>query len=523
MHRAVRIEVKNINVGTGLLISLDDDKNQDVILTVCHVFGEDKGGYWERWDITSDDVQVTSDYYTSLEFEVTNVLYKEGDANEKDFALIYIKKLDGIDEPNPYVPEDDKMFLNCHVLLDGYGREEENGTLRVINGVLHDFINDEHKLYRVNYTENDRVGTLPSVEVNKGMSGGPVYLYKNGTYFMGMQKMVPSPKSTDGILGVFTYKYCLEQIKCLYEIELPLKRRTKSLINNDSLFRHIHVIKQKFDILPESNEHIGASIEYQDFSELRDGFLNELIYTMIDWVYCSEKYEELKQKIINNGKTEAAACSEMQRKVYKQFRRDENGQLLFAQGQIGELLLFHFIQKYLGAVPLLRKEQIVKNPNDDSICVDAIHYKNENDKNIIILGEAKSFTSVYNFNDAFTEAIESILYAYSRHREELALYIHEDFLDKEMDLVAESYLNNTMKKIEVRLVAIVIYNETQKLSITNEDDIKSQIDSIINDRYNQFDNKNIPMEGNPILNRITYILFPIWKIEELAKDFQELL
>ncbi|WP_243121078.1 HamA C-terminal domain-containing protein [Clostridium autoethanogenum] len=522
MHRVVRIEIKDKNVGTGLLISLDNDKNRDVILTVCHIFGENKGDHWEKWDITKDDVQIISDYYPSLEFEVTDVLYKEGDAAEKDFALIYVKKIDGvIDKANPYIPENDKAFLKCDVVLEGYGREEENNTSRVVYGVLYDFINSERKLYRVNYTENDHVSNLTSAEINKGMSGAPVYS-KYNDYFLGMQKMVPSEKSTDGILGIFTYKYCLEQVKCLYQIELPLKCKTNKLINNDSLFKNIHVIKQKFDILPKDNEHIGASIEYQDLSEMRKDFLNELIYTMIDWVYCSEKFEKLKQKSIDNGKTEAAACSEIQHKVYRQFRKNENGKL-FAQGQIGELLLFHFIQRYLKAVPLLRKQQIEKSSNNKSTCADVIHYKTENGKNIIVLGESKSFTSAYNFNQAFAEAIDSILYAYNRHREELPLYIHEDFLDKEMDLVAESYLNNTMKNIEIHLVVIVIYNETQKLNITNEDDIKGQIDSIIKDRYSEFNNKDIHIDDNPILNRITYILFPIWKIEELAKGFQELL
>ena len=522
MHRVVRIEVKNINVGTGLIISFDEDKNRDVILTVCHIFGEEKDGYWEKWDITRGDVKVISDYYPSLKFEVNEILYKEGDAEEKDVALIYIKKVDVIDEPNPYVPENEKRFFNCDVILEGYGREEKNNTSRVIYGVLHDFVNEEKKLYRVNYIENDRVGELTSAEVNKGMSGAPVYS-RCGNYFLGMQKMVPSVESKDGILGIFTYKYCLDQIKLMYEIELPLKSKTKEVINNDSLFKHVHVIKQKFNIIPDDNEHIGASIEYQDIKELRHEFLNELIYTVIDWVYCSEKFEELKQKSISNGKSENAACSEIQRKVYKQFRRDENGHLLFSQGQIGELLLFHFLQRYIGAAPLLRKEQIKKNSSDDSICSEAIHYKRENDKNIIVLGQAKSFTSAYNFNDAFEKALESILYAYSRHREELALYIHEDFLDKEMDLVAESYLNNTMEKIEIHLVVIVLYNETQKLSITNEENIRSQIDTIINNRYNEFDNKKIHIEDNAILNRITYILFPIWNIEELAKEFQKLL
>ena len=39
MHRVVKINVIG-NIGTGMLISLKDDMKHDVILTVCHIFGE---------------------------------------------------------------------------------------------------------------------------------------------------------------------------------------------------------------------------------------------------------------------------------------------------------------------------------------------------------------------------------------------------------------------------------------------------------------------------------------------------
>ena len=47
---------------------------------------------------------------------------------------------------------------------------------------------------------------------------------------------------------------------------------------------------------------------------------------------------------------------------------------------------------------------------------DAIHFKIENDKPIIILGEAKTYTSKYKFSQAFEDAITSILSTYSSHR-----------------------------------------------------------------------------------------------------------
>ena len=47
----------------------------------------------------------------------------------------------------------------------------------------------------------------------------------------------------------------------------------------------IGVIVQQYDILPNNKEHIGAYIEYQDIQELRDGFVEELSDTIVDWIY----------------------------------------------------------------------------------------------------------------------------------------------------------------------------------------------------------------------------------------------
>lgn len=523
MQRVVKIEVKNRNVGTGFLISLDDDKEKDVILTVCHIFGENKGDMWEMWEIESNDIEITSGYYFN-EFEVIDILYKKGDADENDVALIYIKKFNGnVDEPNPNIPYNDKFFFDKDVFIEGYGREESNYTSRVINGKIYDFINEEKKLYRINYMEHDRVGDLPTVDVNKGMSGAPAFVnFNNKIFFIGMQKMVSSEITKDGILGVFTYKYCLQLVKTLYNVELPLKSDICRLINNDALFNNIHIIKQKFDIVPVDKEHIGASINYEDIEELREEFLQELVDTIVDWVYSSEKYEKLKQKSMDKGKSDIAANSEICNKVRRQFRRCVNENVI-AQGRIVELLLFHFIQRYLRASPLLRKENILNSKNNDSTLANVIHHKIEKGENIIVLGEAKSFSSKYKFEDVFLESLDSILNTYKNHRKEIELYIHEDFLDNDMNLIAEAYINRSLKKTKVHLVDFIMYNETQKLSITDEYDIKNQINTIIKERYSKFKNENIDIQNNPILSRITYVLFPVWEIEKLAELFQDFL
>lgn len=118
------------------------------------------------------------------------------------------------------------------------------------------------------------------------------------------------------------------------------------IINNDALFNNIFVVQQKFDIVPEDTEHIGTSIAYQDLTELRDEFICELYDTIVDWVYSSGKYTEIKNAAISKGKTEQAANSEVQRKAHQKFRGDRDSEQLLVQGQLGELLLFHYIQRF---------------------------------------------------------------------------------------------------------------------------------------------------------------------------------
>jgi Domain of unknown function (DUF1837). len=293
------------------------------------------------------------------------------------------------------------------------------------------------------------------------------------------------------------------------------------IINNDALFNNIFVVQQKFDIIPDDKEHIGTSIDYQDLYELRDEFINELYDTIVDWVYSSEKYNQQKEAALKKGKSEQAVFSEIQRNAHDKFRANRNSESLLIQGQLGELLLFHYIQRFQRAVPLLRKMKITTNNKHERFGADAIHFKFEDNKPIIILGEAKTYTSQYKFNNAFEDALESIIETYKSHKKELKLYVHEDFLDEKMNEIAEQYLNNTLDNVEVHLVSIIVYNETRKINKTNQADIRQQIFRIIEERYKNFDKSKICIDENPILRRITYIVMPIWELDKLAEEFQK--
>lgn len=525
MNRVVKINVNNINIATGFLISLPNDEEKDVILTVCHVFGEIDGDSWNMWDIEPNDIEISSDYYYGLEFKVIEVLYKDGDADMNDFALIYVNKIEElINDENMIIPRSEDEFLNCKVIIEGYGMDETNDCSRVIYGFIHDFINYEKIMYRINYNETDKASGLKTVELNRGMSGSPVYInVGRKQYFVGMQKFVSSEKSTDGILGAFTYKYCIERIRVLYGIDLPLQYKVGNLIDNDSLFKNLYIFHRRFDILPSDKEHIGSSIAYEDINELRDEFIEELIGSMIDWVYCSEKYDSLLQQSINDGRSESAAAYHIRNKAIRKFRKDIVDNMSSAYRQIAELVLFHFIQRFIRAVPILRKENIYKNSNCEYISSDAIHYKYEEDANIIVLGQSIIFDNSYNFKQAFEKSLDLAVDKHRSLRRDLNLYTYENFLDKEMIKIAESYLNKTMENTKVNLVNIVIYNENQTLNITEEEDIRIQVESLIEQRYKDFNNDVIDSKNSPILKRITYIILPIWELEELVKIFQDII
>ena len=102
-------------------------------------------------------------------------------------------------------------------------------------------------------------------------------------------------------------------------------------------------------------------------------------------------------------------------------------------------------------------------------------------------------------------------------------YVHEDFLDDELNKVAEDYLNNELNPVEVHLVSIVTYNETSNINITNQIDIQAQIKKVIEEKYKNFDKSKIDIVKNPILRRITYIVFPVWDLKDLAERFQSML
>jgi len=295
-----------------------------------------------------------------------------------------------------------------------------------------------------------------------------------------------------------------------------LPKVDKLLVENKVFFDHVHIIHQKFDIIPDE-PHYGMAIDYIDLQESREQFVRELINTIIDWVYSKDKQSEIIAKLKSEQRSEGNAYAELVQKANEKFRRSADGKLL--HGQFGELLLANCLQRLFFAIPILRKMPITTSSAHERFGVDAIHYANEEDTPIFYIGEAKSYTSKYKFNEAFEASITSILNEYNNIGNELRQYLHEDFLDKVTEQLATDLINGTLKNARYHLVSIVAYEETKNRNGKTRDEILGTIKEIITMRYKGFDKKKIDISKNQILNRITYIVFPVWEFDKLIASF----
>jgi hypothetical protein len=285
------------------------------------------------------------------------------------------------------------------------------------------------------------------------------------------------------------------------------------------LMQHVHHVQQSYNLLPDK-QHYGTCINYNDLQESRDQFCEELINTVPDWVYSQAKASQVLDSFLREGRSKMNAQTALLQHCMGKFR-DRDSRKVFIQGQFGELLLFNFLQSFFKAVPLLRKMPITTSSTMERFGADAIHYREEAGKNLIFLGEAKTYTSNYQFKSALEKAIASIIETYKKHRQELKLYVYDSFIPEPLQNVAQQYINSALANTEVHLVSIIAYNETKDIAKTNEAQIKKDIIATIEERGKLLEREIfnvIPPELHP---RFNYIILPVWKLDELILSFQK--
>lgn len=291
----------------------------------------------------------------------------------------------------------------------------------------------------------------------------------------------------------------------------------KLLAKTDAFINTMYYVKDDFSLLPEK-KHIGTCIRYLDLQEMREEFIEEMVYSVVEYVYSADKQIRLVDKFTKEGRETSGAYEKLSTMAKKKFRKD------FLQGQFSELLLFNLLQYHFKAAPLLRKMPITTNPNLERNGADAFHISKKNGKYRLYLGEAKTYNrKKYSLKSALNDAIDSILEHYLNHRKEFNLYTFEDFIPKELEKIAEDYKNGTLKEIEVHLVCMITYDNKKQINGSNSDEllaaeiqsIREETNKIKKDIFN-----NIPPN---LLPRFNYVMFPIKEMDDLINLFQKYL
>lgn len=289
---------------------------------------------------------------------------------------------------------------------------------------------------------------------------------------------------------------------------------TEKLSNNDALFNHVYWVKQEVELFPRK-EHIVSSINFTDITSRKYDFVKELINTIVEWVYAKNKQNELINERLRKTNSLGNAASFLTHLAADKFRKNR------PQGQFGELLLFNFLQKFFSAVPLLRKMPITTSPNMERFGADAIHVAKDGDNILFYIGEAKCYISQGKFSEALKDAVHSVISNFENFYNEIYLYTYDDFLDEDLKIVAQDLKENRLQNVKFELVCIIIYNETKDIMADSEQEIKANIINTILDHCNKFNKQFFTRFQNVVINRINYILFPVWELDKILAEFDK--
>ena len=283
--------------------------------------------------------------------------------------------------------------------------------------------------------------------------------------------------------------------------------------DNEHLFNFIYSGTIELDLHPQK-EHIVSSIAYSDIKPRVSDFLDELINTIVDWVYSSKKQHELINERLAKNSSQGNAATFLYKLARSKFRDGH------PQRQFGELLLCNFLQKFFDSAPLVRKMKISTSSDLERFGADAIHFGYKNDNPILYLGEAKCYTSG-KFSAAVKNSVNSIFTTFENIDNELNLYTYDDFLTDDMEIIAKKYKENKLENMRYELVCIIIYNESKQIQSDNENSIREEIQRIVVDRCSKLSKDFYSNYDKRTLNRIHYIIFPICELQKVLEEYEK--
>lgn len=236
--------------------------------------------------------------------------------------------------------------------------------------------------------------------------------------------------------------------------------------------------KEYLDVLPMRQ---SLSIAYQDKNEIIDKFVEKLFNAIYFFVNGNKNYSRIDMMTV----------SKQSQDTFRSRHSNKNNTKL-VQGQLGELLLWFFIEYFYKAVPLVRKQKVIEygNQTNERKGSDAIHvsYNEDSGKYLFFFGESKLYKE---FNTGFKEGIESIATHYSKLFTEFAHYSFAmQFEDKELTKLADLILKNDFTNIQYEkhfvLLLSVTGHEIQHRESSEK--IKEEILSELNKHYKKFSN-----------------------------------
>ncbi|HDK7156517.1 TPA: hypothetical protein PTV43_001648 [Clostridium botulinum] len=213
----VRIKLPN-EQATGMILSLPDNEEEDLIITVFHIF--------EHYDGDNSKISIESKFDHTAKFNIRRILCEKSSREKYDVALVFIDKLSWITkDDNMLIPKSNSNLINSDVSLAGFPVNIEELDIPYLpsTGKISGYTDENNSRFMVKLQQPCEVDTY-LFEAIRGMSGCPMYMYKNGhLYFLGIQKNVPSEDRSYYITNVFCYYWVIEIIYKLYEVKLPFR------------------------------------------------------------------------------------------------------------------------------------------------------------------------------------------------------------------------------------------------------------------------------------------------------------
>lgn len=278
----------------------------------------------------------------------------------------------------------------------------------------------------------------------------------------------------------------------------------------EAFMRTLYHVSVDFEIKPKK-EHIATCINYNDLLQLRPEFTKELLASVTRFVYSRSKSKDIVAALSADHELEDA-YNLLTQQAKDKFRPYS------VQGQFSELLLFNLLQYHFRAIPLIRKMKITTNVQLERNGADAIHIGVVDDKYVLYLGEAKTYTS--GFKSALKSALDSVYDTFRKHRNELNLYKYEDFLEPELQDIATKYINSERLDLEVHMVCIVTFCIGAITIGESRDATIEKFIQVIKDEIAHLKESDYPDIPEAIFGRINYIFMPIDNLQSLLDDFK---